>query len=174
MKAKMIPVESFYEGGDTEAKATERYMRGGFGNLKTKVSYKRYSEYVEWLRNRNKVPDEHHTKAVASPKLTNQTTIPSDDGELDKILAICALWGTSHLGTPEQEHYVADFKHSLSFDEAKAALNAYILAEALKIVGEDDVPYGNEVYPAKPGAVERNKLRAEIRQALTAHFGGQK
>jgi hypothetical protein len=57
MKAKMIPVESFYEGGDTEAKATERYMRGGFGSLKTKVSYKRYKEYVEWLRKRNKKED---------------------------------------------------------------------------------------------------------------------
>lgn len=58
MKAKLIPVESFYEGGDTEAKATERYLRGGFGSLKTKVAYKRYSEYIEWLRNRSSPGEE--------------------------------------------------------------------------------------------------------------------
>lgn len=52
MRAKMIPVESFYIGGDTEAKATERYLRSGFGNLKTKIAYKRYSDYVEWLGKR--------------------------------------------------------------------------------------------------------------------------
>lgn len=37
---------------DTVEKATERYMRGGFGNLKTKVAYKRYAAYIERLLSR--------------------------------------------------------------------------------------------------------------------------
>lgn len=35
---------------DTEAKATERFMRGGFGKLGSKTTYKRYSKYIDWLR----------------------------------------------------------------------------------------------------------------------------
>lgn len=50
MKAKVIPTENFYVPNDDEAKATERYMRGGFGSLKTEVAYKRYAKYIEWLR----------------------------------------------------------------------------------------------------------------------------
>lgn len=43
---------------DTEAKATERYMRGGFGKTGSKAAYKRYAAYVDWLRSMNGVKDE--------------------------------------------------------------------------------------------------------------------
>ena len=35
---------------DTEVKATKRYLEGGFGSLKTKIAYKRYVQYVIWLK----------------------------------------------------------------------------------------------------------------------------
>jgi hypothetical protein len=40
---------------DTEAKATERYMHGGFGKLGSKAAYKRYAAYVDLLNGKKKI-----------------------------------------------------------------------------------------------------------------------
>jgi len=43
-------LDYYLDNYNTEAKATERYLKGGFGSLKTKVAYKRYAQYVTWLK----------------------------------------------------------------------------------------------------------------------------
>lgn len=44
-------------------------------------------------------------------------------------------------------------------------------ATMLEIIGKDDIPFGNELYPAKKGAVERNELRKEQRSHLYKLLG---
>jgi hypothetical protein len=43
---------------DTEEKATERYMLGGFGKLGSKSAYKRYAKHVAWIRKMNGVEEQ--------------------------------------------------------------------------------------------------------------------
>lgn len=66
---------------------------------------------------------------------TNPTT-PDQDETLDTALFICATYGTPILGTGDQEPYIEGFKHSRTYREAKAALNAHYLAKALAAMPE--------------------------------------
>lgn len=43
---------------DTEEKATQRFMSGGFGRLGSKITHKRYAAYIEWLRNKTAIKEE--------------------------------------------------------------------------------------------------------------------
>lgn len=114
--------------------------------------------------------------------MTNQTTTPTDahdhsfmpDGqcrfagceaspigdELDNIL-------------PELLKRSADkgFVQKQDVQQAKQTVNAYILAEVLKIVGENEHFEGS--HKEKSYDTYLNAYKAELRQALTARFGGQ-
>lgn len=46
---------------DTEQCATYRYMTNGFGKLGSKKTYQRYSQYVDWLR-------EKQGKSIIQPR----------------------------------------------------------------------------------------------------------
>lgn len=53
---------------DTEAKATERYMRGGFGKLGSKAAYKRYAAYVDKLNGVEQVNPREWIGYILVPK----------------------------------------------------------------------------------------------------------
>jgi hypothetical protein len=55
--------------------------------------------------------------------------IPKDpEDPVGDLLAMCAVWGTMWETWPkeEQQHYIASFKHSPNYKDAKARIAAYI------------------------------------------------
>lgn len=100
----------------------------------------------------------------------NTPASPPPSDELDEILDKVCYWGIElgfskglDLGFPE---YIKE-EHLTSTD-AKAAINAYILAEFLELIGEDE-PEISSVSVLVPHS--RNQLKIELRARAIARFG---
>lgn len=64
---------------DTEARATERYMKGGFGKLGSKIAYKRYAKYVDQLNGVKPIDPREWIGYIFVPKTTPDPKLNKED-----------------------------------------------------------------------------------------------
>lgn len=101
-----------------------------------------------------------------------------EDDLIDSLLGICATYGTSVLGTNEQEHFLEGFKASQTYQEAKALLKTYWLSKSdvIKAIGPNETHwvdhFGDEHNVHTDSMNARNELRRDIVRKLNIQEGG--